>query len=202
MNILNGDTRTVTCDPMNDTDVWYIMRQVNHRRLSSNHCSRIDTWRSRHADMYGTACLLVYAGKGGGGGYRGPRLCFLSHCVFLLIRLLVHGVAYGKTRHEFGDQTHSAHRLTLRMCKRIISTLMSAAFRSFPVPTGCDVLGTDVQYEPTNNWTADRARAELSSPAEHRPRRYQAPEFAGEMPRKHVLRMHVVAYQQPLLCGW
>lgn len=28
MNILNGDTRTVTCDPMNDTDVWYIMRQV------------------------------------------------------------------------------------------------------------------------------------------------------------------------------
>ncbi|CAM9447180.1 unnamed protein product, partial [Hapterophycus canaliculatus] len=28
MNILNGDTRTVTCDPMNDTDVWYIMRQI------------------------------------------------------------------------------------------------------------------------------------------------------------------------------
>lgn len=28
MNILNGDTRTVTCDPMNDADVWYIMRQV------------------------------------------------------------------------------------------------------------------------------------------------------------------------------
>lgn len=28
MNILNGDTRTVTCDPMNDADVWYIIRQV------------------------------------------------------------------------------------------------------------------------------------------------------------------------------
>ena len=28
MNILNGDARTVECDPMNDADVWYIMRQV------------------------------------------------------------------------------------------------------------------------------------------------------------------------------
>lgn len=29
MKILNGDARALTCDPMNDTDVWYIMRQVN-----------------------------------------------------------------------------------------------------------------------------------------------------------------------------
>ena len=34
MNILNGDTRTVTCDPMNDTDVWYIMRQVRRSQIT------------------------------------------------------------------------------------------------------------------------------------------------------------------------
>ena len=33
MNILHGDARALTCDPMNDMDVWYITRQVggDHR---------------------------------------------------------------------------------------------------------------------------------------------------------------------------
>lgn len=40
MNILNGDTRTVTCDPMNDADVWYIMRQVNREnKFTGSHFS-------------------------------------------------------------------------------------------------------------------------------------------------------------------
>lgn len=35
-------------------------------------------------------------------------------------------------------------------------------------------------HEPTFG-TADRARAEFSPPAEHRARRHQAPELAGEV---------------------
>lgn len=69
MNILNGDTRTVTCDPMNDTDVWYIMRQVNHRKKKQ------PTWRKQaRGHIPHVACVR----RQGGGGR-----AHLS-CVFLV----------------------------------------------------------------------------------------------------------------------
>ena len=78
MNILNGDTRTVECDPMNDDDVCYIMRQVCS--ATNIACCRRDPRKVylllRRSAVSETNENTKGIARGGGGGRGGVPVCF------------------------------------------------------------------------------------------------------------------------------